>query len=91
MSLFAWGAALAGGTFAGVALFGVAVGPAPSFQAQTLSPQEFARLHASGRPAAEKWTEIPWETDLTQARERSAKENKPLLMWVMDGHPLGCT
>ena len=75
-----------------VAAAGVAAGfAAPSFQAEKLSPQEFARLHGSARPAAEKWTEIPWETDLTQARERAAKESKPLLMWVMDGHPLGCT
>ena len=28
---------------------------------------------------------------LWQARERAAAEGKPILLWEMDGHPLGCT
>ncbi len=26
----------------------------------------------------------------TQARKVAAKEGKPILLWEMDGHPLGC-
>ena len=41
-------------------------------------------------PPAEKWTEIPWGTDITAARSKAAREGKPLFLWIMDGHPLGC-
>jgi hypothetical protein len=65
--------------------------PPPAFAAATLPEAEFRRLHRTTAPGAERWAEIPWETDLAAARARSAREGRPLLMWVMDGHPLGCT
>ncbi len=37
------------------------------------------------------WLSIPWETDLTTARRKAVAENKPVFLWEMDGHPLGCT
>jgi hypothetical protein len=37
------------------------------------------------------WLELGWEIDLWAARERAAKEGKPIFLWEMDGHPLGCT
>ena len=37
------------------------------------------------------WLELGWEIDLWKARERAAKEGKPIFLWEMDGHPLGCT
>lgn len=37
------------------------------------------------------WLAIPWETDLTEARRKAAAEGKPIFLWEMDGHPLGCT
>jgi hypothetical protein len=58
---------------------------------RSLAPTDFERLHRFVMPRPERWTEIPWETDLTAARRRAAKEKKPILMWIMDGHPLGCT
>jgi len=39
----------------------------------------------------DRWTEIPWRTDLDQARADAARLGKPLFMWIMDGHPLGYT
>ena len=37
------------------------------------------------------WEQIPWRPSfLTGLREAAAAE-KPLLLWVMNGHPLGCT
>lgn len=65
--------------------------PVPAAQAARLSPAEFTRLHGAMTPKGERWADIPWETDLGAARARAAREGKPLLMWVMDGHPLGCT
>jgi hypothetical protein len=54
---------------------------------------EFAELHALIKPGKDedKWAAIPWMTDLWQARQLAAKQGKPILLWEMDGHPLGCT
>jgi hypothetical protein len=38
----------------------------------------------------DKWASIPWQTDLWQARKMAAEQGKPILLWEMDGHPLGC-
>ncbi|MDA1265338.1 MAG: hypothetical protein O2816_09705 [Planctomycetota bacterium] len=37
------------------------------------------------------WAALPWRTSLWQARLDAAAEGKPILLWEMDGHPLGCT
>jgi hypothetical protein len=36
------------------------------------------------------WSDVPWMTSLWRARERAAKEGKPLLIWAAGGggHPL---
>ncbi len=67
--------------------------PVPGFATKTLGPKAFNALHAAVRPggAGERWTEIGWQPDLIAARRTAARENKPLLLWIMDGHPLGCT
>ena len=48
----------------------------------------FARIVPT---ADEKWLTIPWKTDLLEARDAAAKEGKPVFLWSMNGHPLGCT
>jgi hypothetical protein len=30
-------------------------------------------------------------SSLWEARRKAAAEGKPILLWEMDGHPLGCT
>lgn len=37
------------------------------------------------------WLTIPWETNLSVARQKAAAQNRPIFLWEMDGHPLGCT
>lgn len=39
----------------------------------------------------EKWLSIPWRTDIPTARREAQRENKPIFMWIMNGHPMGCT
>lgn len=39
----------------------------------------------------DKWAAIPWQPTLWQARQAAAREGKPIVLWEMDGHPLGCT
>lgn len=41
-------------------------------------------------PEEERWLQIPWRTDLMQARAEAQRASKPLFMWIMDGHPLAC-
>lgn len=42
-------------------------------------------------PEGEVWRSIPWETSLLEAQAAAAESQKPLFIWAMDGHPLGCT
>jgi hypothetical protein len=61
--------------------------------AEPIPERQFDAIRAVIRPTAaeEKWLQIPWRTDLTAARQEAAAAGKPLLLWEMDGHPLGCT
>lgn len=42
------------------------------------------------RPEETKWEEIPWQVDLWQARRKAAETGKPIVLWEMDGNPMGC-
>ena len=38
------------------------------------------------------WMEaIPWLPSFAEGIRKSNEKAKPLLLWVMNGHPLGCT
>ena len=37
------------------------------------------------------WTKIPWLPDLQSGIDAAAEAGKPVLLWTMNGHPLGCT
>ena len=37
------------------------------------------------------WEKLPWLTTYHEGLEKAAAKGKPLLLWVMNGHPLGCT
>jgi hypothetical protein len=60
--------------------------------AEPIDPARFEQVHTLIKPKAaeEKWAQIPWMASLWQARQRAAREGKPILLWEMDGHPLGC-
>jgi hypothetical protein len=38
----------------------------------------------------ERWLQIPWRTDISQALSDARRSGKPVLLWVMNGNPLGC-
>jgi hypothetical protein len=61
--------------------------------AAPVPPGQFDRLHALIKPHTDeqKWEQIPWLADLWQARKLAAEQGKPILLWEMDGNPLGCT
>ncbi|MCR9116063.1 MAG: hypothetical protein NXI22_03835 [bacterium] len=63
----------------------------PSAKAE-ISEARFKELHTELQPEAdEPWRTIPWKIDLIDAQQLAARENKPIFIWAMDGHPLGCT
>tara|TARA_A100001015_G_C15026072_1_gene730563 strand:+ start:2921 stop:3163 length:243 start_codon:yes stop_codon:yes gene_type:complete len=37
------------------------------------------------------WAQIPWLSTFYDGLIKSNKDQQPLLLWVMNGHPLGCT
>jgi hypothetical protein len=60
--------------------------------AEPVKPDQFDHLRAVIKPqkGEDKWAGIPWKTDLWEARKQAAAQGKPILLWEMDGHPLGC-
>jgi hypothetical protein len=34
---------------------------------------------------------IPWRTTFAQGALEADQQDKPVLLWAMNGHPLGCT
>ncbi|WP_152050350.1 hypothetical protein [Tautonia marina] len=66
----------------------------PSLRAsEPIDPARFETLHRTiqPRPDEEQWLQIPWETSLWEARRKASAKGKPILLWEMDGNPLGCT
>ena len=61
-------------------------------QSPALDEAQFTKLFAVIKPAerSERWQQIPWGASLWEARKQAAREGKPILLWEMDGHPLGC-
>jgi hypothetical protein len=57
-----------------------------------LTVAEFEALHQQLQPSGkEAWRSIPWQTSMLDAQAIAAEERKPIFIWAMDGHPLGCT
>jgi len=70
----------------------VLVGAGAGTAAEPIAPDQVERLANLIKPRAgeEKWQRIPWLTNLWEARKQAAADGKPILLWEMDGHPLGC-
>lgn len=53
----------------------------------------FEELRALVLPSAEElaWQEIPWRASLWEGVIEAQGLEKPILLWAMNGHPLGCT
>jgi hypothetical protein len=65
--------------------------PNAKVTAAGLSADQFDQLRALIKPRPGGFDDLPWLTDLWEARQKAAAEGKPLLVWVGDGHPLGWT
>lgn len=57
-----------------------------------LDNDAFQKLHRELQPDPKAtWRTIPWKTSVLDAQAAAAREGKPIFIWAMDGHPLGCT
>ncbi|MCA9189689.1 MAG: hypothetical protein R3E01_24470 [Pirellulaceae bacterium] len=75
-----------------VILVSASVGFLRSASAEPLTDARFEELHSQLQPAGDElWQSIPWKIALLDAQRVAARENKPIFIWAMDGHPLGCT
>jgi len=56
-----------------------------------LTEQRAAELHDLLAPDADDpWRTIPWMTSVLDAQRVALERGKPIFIWAMDGHPLGC-
>ena len=66
---------------------------APGMGQVELSEKNFAawRDHLTPNAKDLAWVSIPWFASLAEGVVASDQQQKPLLLWMMNGHPLGCT
>jgi len=57
---------------------------------EELGEKRFKELMESIVPA-ENLSPIDWQPDLLEAQKMALEQKKPMFIWSMDGHPLGCT
>jgi hypothetical protein len=71
-----------------VSLSGGAFGAGP----EPLDEASFKSLQEQLTPdASDTWRQIPWKISVLEGQRVAASDGKPLFIWAMDGHPLGCT
>lgn len=49
------------------------------------------RDHIAPRAQEERWQAIAWDDNITAGIKTADATNRPMLLWLMNGHPLGCT
>ena len=82
---------------AGLLASGPAAGQAPDVPPAKakveLNDRNFAdwRKHILPDTGGLAWQQIPWETTFRDGIVAADAAGKPLLLWTMNGHPLGCT
>lgn len=54
---------------------------------QELKDETFAGLHKLLVPANASWRELGWQPSLWDAVVEAQKQDKPILLWSMHGHP----
>jgi hypothetical protein len=60
---------------------------------QPLADEEFDRQFRSIVPAEKelRWREVKWVPTLWEGIRTAQREDRPILLYAMNGHPLGCT
>lgn len=66
----------------------------PALDELSIDARDFAAWRDWLRPDANEtaWaTAIAWLPSFAEGIHRADEQARPLLLWVMNGHPLGCT
>jgi hypothetical protein len=65
----------------------------PTEDPRAIKPDQYTKLLTMIKPHPDeaKWEEIPWMTNLYEARKKAAAEGKPLFVWSANADSLGCT
>jgi hypothetical protein len=76
-----------------LAALGVSLLLAPTRGAELnpISPDQFEKLRAQIKPDPGGFEDIPWMTNLWEARRKAAAEGKPMYVWSGGGPPCGFT
>lgn len=80
--------------FVGLVLCALASHAGAADRVANIDPADFQRLLTTikPQPGESPWREIPWMTNVTEARRRAAAEDKPIVVFTAaDGSPLGRT
>lgn len=79
-------------TAALAASVGSAVDPSPD-QLQPQRSAEYAKWRAYLLPSASEQSHrtIPWRASVLHGLIDAQKQDKPILLFLMNGHPLGCS
>ncbi|MFT4513711.1 MAG: hypothetical protein ACI89X_001917 [Planctomycetota bacterium] len=65
---------------------------APRAPAQVSAPTFAAwRDHIAPLPAEDRWLQIDWHDSVSAGVQAATEQQRPMLLWLMNGHPLGCT
>ena len=72
---------------------GVIVGPSSADDNIQLTSDNYEAWRSFIVPDESELTflEIPWRTEFGKAVIDADRQDKPILLWAMNGHPLGCT
>ena len=62
--------------------------PTPDLRGRTLEEWR-ALIEPSAKELA--YAEIPWRPSFWSAVQEAQEHEQPILLWAMNGHPLGCT
>ena len=71
----------------------ILVGLTLLLQAPTLDGSNFKQWYTAIMPTAEEcsFQDLNWRPSLWSAVAEANKQDKPILLWTMNGHPLACT
>jgi hypothetical protein len=58
-----------------------------------LTDANYTKLRDYVHPTADElaWRKIPWVPSVWDGIVEGQKSDRPILMWILNGHPLGCT
>ena len=62
-------------------------------EAPTLERADLERWREHLRPSDSelRYAQIDWAPSFVEGVRRASEQQRPLLLWLMNGHPLGCT